>query len=101
MLPTRWRELPVPDKHRIYREYALTGAIILALFTFVIGLLVLLGGYVHELRLQIKEETRQSRRAQDEHNTFIVQERRAFAATEAAFAQLLHDHQALMRQLAR
>lgn len=75
-------------------KVAITTAIVIVLLAGAFWVLWLLTGYVHDLRLQIKEDIRQSRSQAEAHTTMIVHERQAFAA-------VLAQHEALLERMRR
>jgi hypothetical protein len=84
--------LPRDVRIRLVYQGILTGVVSLVLLGGAFWLLYMFTAYVNDMRMQIREEMRQSRQHQDAHSTLIIHERQAFAA-------LLADHQAQMRAI--
>jgi hypothetical protein len=89
----------VPHDARFWAQVVLLYFCVLAVIALTVGALWLMISYLHELRLDLREQRAAHRVMLNEHTTFLVEHQRAFARTEAAFDQTLADHQAQMRAI--
>jgi hypothetical protein len=84
--------LPRDVRIRLVYQGILTAAVTIVLLGGAFWMLYMFTVYVNDMRMQIREEMRQSRQHQDAHSTLIIHERQAFAT-------MLADHQAQMRHV--
>jgi hypothetical protein len=82
----------VPHDARFWAQVVLLYFCTLAVIALTVGALWLMISYMHELRLDLREQRAAHRVMLNEHTTFLVEHRQAFAQTMA-------DHQAQMRAI--
>jgi hypothetical protein len=89
----------IPHDARFWAQVVLYYFCTLAVVALAVGILWFLFSYLHELRLDLREERAAHRTMLTEHTSMLVEHQRQFALTEARGWQTLADHQAQMRAI--
>jgi hypothetical protein len=87
----------IPHDARFWAQVVLYYFCTLAVVALAVGVLWFLFSYLHELRLDLREQRAAHRTMLTEHTSMLVEHQRTFAVNEARAYQTLADHQAQMR----